>query len=193
MTLTTNIPAVSSLSPSAIEAVVRSCVEPLRRFATGAEYHRVPAALAAPLSRAAYKALTPSERVLHITAVVRAQVVAGTPGKRDLPPFRAKAALATVKAAPAVEAEARAAVEVAVSVAPARVIPAAAASFFVPCAGQCGQMIPARSGKPVLAFCSSHPAQRRSARMKPNDDGVLVMVRARAKAVCRVTSPQQTK
>ena len=191
MTIET-ITSVSHLSLSAIDATVQKRVAPLLKFADGGEVCRAPAGIVAPHTRAAWKALTPSARVAHITAGIKAQV-------QDTPPYRSRAAGAVARGPRAAVASVRpvgpgSAVEAeAVEIPRAGAAGSTASAWLVPCAGQCGQMIPARSGKPVLAFCTPHPAQRRSARMKPNDDGVLVMVRARAKAVCRVTCPQQTK
>ena len=181
MTLETTAPG-SHLSFSAIDAAVQKRVAPLLKFATGAEVGRAPAGIVAPHTRAEWRAITPSARVAHITAGIKAQVI-------EAPAHRSRAAGAVARVPRPVRSTAAPVVVVEVAPVASAAIAPTASSWFVSCAGLCGQMIPARSGKPVLAFCTSHPAQRRSARMKPNDDDddVLVMVRARAKAVCRVT------
>ena len=185
MTLETTT-TVSHLSFSAIDAAVHKRAAPLLKYATGAQVGRAPAGIVAPHTRAEWRALTPSARVAHITAGIKAQVI-------EAPAHRSRAAGAVTRGPrpdrPTAARTAAAPVESEIEAVPVdAVIPAS--GYLVACAGQCGTLISTNSARPVVRFCSPHIGQRRRSVSKFDEPGELTVTRYRARSVCRITGPK---
>lgn len=68
------------------------------------------------------------------------------------------------------------------------------ARLVVPCAGGCGTMLPARSAKPVVKYCSPHGAQTATTRRRsPLDDSIREVVAKPSRSVSRPATPNKTK
>jgi hypothetical protein len=196
--MTDPILTLTSIEQTRVERRTERALESLRRFAR-AEFATVPSRLRAPHSRSVWaNRMTDHERLAHLGERVAEQMrnevlaerrerEARVSQAREPSPSAALAQAGSRPAQPKTEPQsvATAATEIVSDLVPGR--------YWTPCAGGCGTLIPSRSARPSIVFCTPHGAQRVYTKRRRLD--VLAepgrqAKRARARAVCSHTATE---
>jgi len=136
-----------------VHAAIKARMHRVARFASARSHALASPALRRPHTLESWAALTPAVRLAHL----RAKVVAS-----EVRHYREAGASAPVPAAPSAPETPTAKVVPAGSYATSHAsLGAATSRYWVSCAGSCGAMLPARSGRPVLVRCETCARGRR--------------------------------
>lgn len=167
----------------------------VRRYTRPEGVAAMPGSLLVPLTRSEFRALSGTDRELHVLNNLRDEIVEALKA-------RIAARLSRRQHTPAAYAPSASAslVDTDDPTAPPLVDPYAGTQHgvFVPCMGGCGTLIPCRPGRPTLRVCSPAPVQLATTRpagaRQFNADGQPAKQRARRRrAVCGVTAAERTE
>jgi hypothetical protein len=132
------------------ETIASQRFESLKRFAQRGHVQSTPVALLAPLTRTAYRKLSPEAREAHLLARLKEDSLARAhERKAALIATRAKA-----PSAPEPETQPTESAEPRHTISPTTRVDAGESVYWVPCAGGCGRLVASGSSRPSLRVCT---------------------------------------
>jgi hypothetical protein len=149
------------------ETIASKRFESLKRFAQRGNVQSAPVALLAPLTRTAYRKLSPEAREAHLLARLREDSLArARERKAALLATRAKTPSPSAPE-PETQPQPTESAEPRRTISPTTRVDAAESVYWVPCAGGCGRLVACSTARPSLRVCA--PRGSAIAKDRPSD------------------------
>jgi hypothetical protein len=145
------------------ETIVSKRFETLKRFAQHGNVQAAPVALLAPLTRTAYRKLSPEAREAHLLARLREDALVRAGERRAA----RLAALAQTPSPSAPEPQPIPSAGPRRTISPTTRVDAGESVYWVPCAGGCGRLVAIGTARPSLRVCA--PRGSAVAKDRPSD------------------------